>query len=90
MIAYNAIRANLMSVWQSELDPNLGSGYRRNKAFNKHAFCCQVDYSAVPAVSARFAASSQKIPKLGPVSRRGTRTHSAHKLVLLSESEKVL
>jgi len=90
MIAYNTIRANLMSVWQSELDPYLGSGNCRNEALNKHAFCCQVDYSAVPAVSARFASSSQKIPKFGPVSRRGTRTHSAHKLVLLSESETIL
>jgi hypothetical protein len=80
MIAYNPIRANLMSVWQSELDPYLGSGNSRNEAFNKHAFCRQVNYSAVPAVSAGFAASSQKIPKLGPVSRRGTRTHSAHML----------
>jgi len=90
MIAYNAIRANLMSAWQSEFDPYLRSRYGRNEAFNEHAFCCQVDNSAVPAVSACFASRSQEIAKLGPVSRRGTRTHSAHKLVLLSESEKVL
>jgi hypothetical protein len=58
MIAHNAIRANLMSIWQSELNLDLGTGDRGNEALDKHAFACQINYSAIPAVSARFTASS--------------------------------
>jgi len=89
MIAHNAASANLMSVWQSELNPDLGARNRRNEALDKNAFGCQIEYSTVPAVSARLTPSSQKVAKRGSVSRRGTRTHSAHKLNLLSKSRQL-
>jgi hypothetical protein len=68
------------------LNPDPGARKRWNEALDKHAFGCQIDYSTIPAVSTRLTPSSQKVSKLGSVSRRGTRTNSAHKLNLLSRS----